>query len=122
MSVNKYDELNVLRFFSTAKIRQTVKKAKREGIFFNAAAPLPPFPRRRRRPAGLSGRRGGRRAAAPRDGAVTVARTAAVPILTLLAFRRKMSYLCLSRGAGHRGLPLFLGFSACLRAKSALSW
>ena len=38
-------------------------------------------------------------------------------ILTLLAFRRKMLYLCLSRGAGHSGLPLFVGLFGALQGK-----
>lgn len=40
--------------------------------------------------------------------------------LTLLAFCRKMLYLCISRGAGRDGLPLFISISGLLSGKKYL--
>lgn len=40
--------------------------------------------------------------------------------LTLLAFCRKMLYLCISRGADHGGLPLFIGISGLFSGKKSL--
>ena len=41
-------------------------------------------------------------------------------VLTLLAFRRKMLYLCFCKGADRKDLPLFIGIFGLLYDKKSL--
>lgn len=51
--------------------------------------------------------------------AIIAAPAAAPAFLTLFVFGRKISYLCLSRGAGRRGLPLFVGVRGRISGENA---